>query len=407
MMGLQREHPSLVPSNMNMSSNWNQAAGTGELEDGRISSRREGYQGGSPSDPLLSAGRFYPVQDNNDPEADDDSPISNSSALQASPFVQQQPFAAGSGLQSSTLAYNPVHATPTSLNLPSQERKRPPPSHPGHLLLHPGQYKERDEHGQQDEAGAAGLDRKQPYIINDPDPFISPHQSSLLATSFEDEGTPGASTTKRARTNTTEYYAPTGTPHPPPAAHLQPPSTGPYYSATWQQDDHSYHHHHHYGHPFEQYPPPVAVYNFGNEQHPHGLGMHPPPPPAMPHPPSVPPSPLGTQHHPQHARTSMTPPTILPRRGNPRPSSRAGAAAANRDPAVNLPRSARAARAGEATVQAVHPTEGELAECPTPRARQALETWYQRLTELHMFKNQYGNCNVPQQYPDNRQLGVW
>jgi hypothetical protein len=413
MMGLKCEHPSLLPRTMNMSNNWNQAAGTGtgnggEHDDGRIRGRREGQQGGSPSDPLLSAGRFYPVQDTNDPEADDDSPLANypgGGGRQASPFSQQQPFGASAGLQASAQAYNPVHGTPTALNLPSQERKRPPPSHPGHPLLHPGQPKEADDLEEQHVPAAVGLDRKPPYIINGPDPFCSPHLSSV-ANSFEDEGTP-ATSSKRSRTmeNPTEYYSHGGTPRNPPAAHLQHPAEGPYYSATWQQDG-DFHHHHHYAQPYVQYPV-HHVFNFGNDPHAHGLGMHPPPPlppPVMPHSPSSPLSPLHSLQH-QRGQMSMIPSSLQPRRSN-RPSSRL-AAASNREPVVNLARSVRAARAGEATIQAMHPTEEELAECQTPRARQALETWYQRLTELHMYQNEEGHCNVPQQYPKNRQLGVW
>lgn len=52
------------------------------------------------------------------------------------------------------------------------------------------------------------------------------------------------------------------------------------------------------------------------------------------------------------------------------------------------------------------PSQGELAEAPTPRARRAIETWYQRFNELIEYKEAHGNCNVPQKYEENAQLGI-
>ena len=52
------------------------------------------------------------------------------------------------------------------------------------------------------------------------------------------------------------------------------------------------------------------------------------------------------------------------------------------------------------------PSHVELAEAPTPRARRAIETWYQRFNELIEYKEAHGNCNVPQKYEENTQLGI-
>jgi Helicase associated domain len=43
----------------------------------------------------------------------------------------------------------------------------------------------------------------------------------------------------------------------------------------------------------------------------------------------------------------------------------------------------------------------------TERARAALHAWYDRLQELWEYKQEHGNCLVPQLYPENRKLGVW
>lgn len=53
-----------------------------------------------------------------------------------------------------------------------------------------------------------------------------------------------------------------------------------------------------------------------------------------------------------------------------------------------------------------HPTKAELDNAQTPRAKGALETWYQRFNELMAYKSQHGDCNVPQKYQHNKQLGV-
>jgi len=52
------------------------------------------------------------------------------------------------------------------------------------------------------------------------------------------------------------------------------------------------------------------------------------------------------------------------------------------------------------------PSAEELAQAPTPRARKAIETWYQRFNELIDYKARFGDCNVPQKYPANSQLGI-
>ena len=53
------------------------------------------------------------------------------------------------------------------------------------------------------------------------------------------------------------------------------------------------------------------------------------------------------------------------------------------------------------------PSDEELAAAPNKRARDALFTWYERLNELYEYRDQHGDCNVPQQYPENRRLGIW
>ena len=52
------------------------------------------------------------------------------------------------------------------------------------------------------------------------------------------------------------------------------------------------------------------------------------------------------------------------------------------------------------------PSHAELAAAPTPRARRAIETWYHRFNELIEYKEANGNCNVPQKYEQNTQLGI-
>lgn len=68
-----------------------------------------------------------------------------------------------------------------------------------------------------------------------------------------------------------------------------------------------------------------------------------------------------------------------------------------------------AAAAGESTSEQTRfvPTQAELIEASTPRAQQALRTWYQRLGELHEYKALTGHCNVPQKYLKNPPLGTW
>ncbi|KAL7575705.1 hypothetical protein ACA910_011521 [Epithemia clementina (nom. ined.)] len=49
----------------------------------------------------------------------------------------------------------------------------------------------------------------------------------------------------------------------------------------------------------------------------------------------------------------------------------------------------------------------ELNECRTSRDRDALLSFYDRLNELVHYKAEYGDCNVPQKYADNKKLGSW
>lgn len=53
------------------------------------------------------------------------------------------------------------------------------------------------------------------------------------------------------------------------------------------------------------------------------------------------------------------------------------------------------------------PSQKELFSCTTRRAREALFVWYQRYHELIEYRNENGDCNVPQKYPQNPALGIW
>ncbi|CAB9514981.1 helicase [Seminavis robusta] len=53
------------------------------------------------------------------------------------------------------------------------------------------------------------------------------------------------------------------------------------------------------------------------------------------------------------------------------------------------------------------PTDDELEEARTERARNALHTWYHRLNDLRQYRLDQGDCNVPQKYEGNRELGIW
>jgi hypothetical protein len=64
-------------------------------------------------------------------------------------------------------------------------------------------------------------------------------------------------------------------------------------------------------------------------------------------------------------------------------------------------------RSGERTSQFRHsPTDEEISEAKTPRARAALLNWYARLADLIEYKAQHGDCNVPQKYDPNPALGT-
>lgn len=49
----------------------------------------------------------------------------------------------------------------------------------------------------------------------------------------------------------------------------------------------------------------------------------------------------------------------------------------------------------------------DLDACRSHRARNALQTFYQRLNELQQYREEHGNANVPQRYEPNRALGNW
>ena len=68
------------------------------------------------------------------------------------------------------------------------------------------------------------------------------------------------------------------------------------------------------------------------------------------------------------------------------------------------PRRRRAA--GAAPSSDIAPSVLELQQAKTPRAIQGLQTWYLRFNELVEYKETFGDCNVPQKYPPNSQLGI-
>jgi hypothetical protein len=52
------------------------------------------------------------------------------------------------------------------------------------------------------------------------------------------------------------------------------------------------------------------------------------------------------------------------------------------------------------------PTAEELSECSTQRSRSALLSWYDRLRDLYAYKEEHGDCMVPQKYTPNDALGT-
>lgn len=53
------------------------------------------------------------------------------------------------------------------------------------------------------------------------------------------------------------------------------------------------------------------------------------------------------------------------------------------------------------------PTQRELVEASTDRAKASLLTWYERLNDLYEYHREHGDCLVPQKYPPNPALGIW
>lgn len=53
------------------------------------------------------------------------------------------------------------------------------------------------------------------------------------------------------------------------------------------------------------------------------------------------------------------------------------------------------------------PTSVEIESAETDRARSAIHVWYKRFNELIEFCETFGDCNVPQKYAPNPQLGIW
>jgi Helicase associated domain len=43
----------------------------------------------------------------------------------------------------------------------------------------------------------------------------------------------------------------------------------------------------------------------------------------------------------------------------------------------------------------------------TKRKRKALSSWYDRLRELYKYKQDNGDCLVPQKYPSNEKMATW
>lgn len=54
----------------------------------------------------------------------------------------------------------------------------------------------------------------------------------------------------------------------------------------------------------------------------------------------------------------------------------------------------------------IQPFVEEIVAATTDRSRNALAIWYQRLNELAQYKAVTGDCNVPQKYAANPQLGI-
>ena len=52
------------------------------------------------------------------------------------------------------------------------------------------------------------------------------------------------------------------------------------------------------------------------------------------------------------------------------------------------------------------PNNGEILNCKTERKLRALHNFYDRINDLKSYKDQFGDCLVPQKYPANPKLGV-
>jgi hypothetical protein len=125
--------------------------------------------------------------------------------------------------------------------------------------------------------------------------------------------------------------------------------------------------------------------------------------------------------------TSASIPWSLDRQGQPMPSLSASAfaavpysassplaassslraeASAPASPNATMAASA-AANQPEVRVLRMYPTDQEIAEASTERTRRAIDKWYLRYRELLEYKQEHGNCNVPQKYSKNKSLGSW
>jgi hypothetical protein len=61
---------------------------------------------------------------------------------------------------------------------------------------------------------------------------------------------------------------------------------------------------------------------------------------------------------------------------------------------------------GVNTSQKLLPSQREVYNATSSRAKLALETWYERLNELNDYKMRTGHCNVPQKWDENSKLGI-
>jgi hypothetical protein len=146
------------------------------------------------------------------------------------------------------------------------------------------------------------------------------------------------------------------------------------------------------------------------------------PPAAKPEPPRYPPPPL-------EASTYLKPPPAAsknPEKNPPRKKAKSPKRRRKRQ------HTNRPTNPGTRIKERKAPTQEERDEEKTDRGRSALNTWYERLSDLYLYKSEHGNseyqyweqnvgkimnygccftnvllANVPQKYEENPQLGIW